>query len=791
MIGNQVSHYKILNELGRGGMGVVYRAEDTKLRRTVALKFLPDRVSSSATDKARFLQEAQAAAGLNHPNICTVYGVDEHEGHLFISMECVEGGTLRSRLPFPKFDEAIAVAIQIGDALHEAHARGIVHRDIKSDNIMLSAKGQAKVMDFGLAKLKGSLNLTRSSSTLGTLAYMAPEQIQGGEADARSDIFSLGVVLFEMLTGKLPFKGEHEAAVMYSILNSPPESLRSVRPDTPAEFERILLRALEKDPADRYQHVDDLVSELRRFQKQTARVQRPTEPVTPPVVGASTQRISGPTGRSGLGRSNLKVLASVIGGVVVVGCVAAYLFLGRSRTIDSLAVLPFEDTGATPEQEYVADGITESIINNLTKISSLRVVPRSTVFRLKGKDLDLQEIGAKLNVSAVLTGKITHRGDILDVQVDLIDVGRESQLWGNRYQLTGADLLTLQENITGDVSQRLGIGLTEEVREKLSRPATVNTQAYQLYLQGRYYWNKRTAAGLERAIAYFQQAITLDSTYALAYSGLADSYIIQSQYAGIPARITVPLTQAAARKALALDNSIAEPHTSLAFSLFEEAKFEEAETEFKRSLQLNPRYPTTYHWYGIMLGRRGEPEQYLSLLQQAKELDPFSPVITLNVGAATILLGRMAEALPYFRKSVELDSGFAVGYAWAGLTLLELNHSAEALPLLQKSVELSGRSSECLSYLGYYHGKMGNRDEALKLVREEEARYRSSTGAAYNVARIYAAMGEKGKAVEWLRKDYADWSTWITSLATDFTFAGLRSEPEFTSLVQQIRAGKK
>ena len=785
MIGQTISHYKILEKLGEGGMGVVYKALDTKLDRVVALKFLPHHLTANDAEKARFLQEARAAATLNHTHVCTIYRIDEHEGQQFIEMEYVEGVTLRKKIPVQKLDELLTYAVHIGEALSEAHSKGIVHRDVKAENIMVSTKNQIKVMDFGLAKLKGSLKLTRTSSTVGTLAYMAPEQIQGGEVDARSDIFSFGIVLFEMLTGKTPFRGEHEAAMMYSILNEDPESVLKYRPDLSPEFDRIIHRALEKEPEDRYQSVADMVSELRREQKKSSRVTRPSVAETSSLHPPSSYEQSKVAPTSLVRKKPIVLTAAGI--LLIIGAVLLYLFFSRQeQAIDSLAVLPFENIGASSEQEYLADGVTESIINNLTKISSLRVVPRSTVFRFKGKEMDIQDIGSKLNVSAVLSGRITHRGQALDVQVDLIDIKRESQLWGNRYESNAADLLTLQERITSDVSSKLGIGLSTETREKLTKRSTDNTQAYQLYLQGRYYWNKRTAAALERAIDYFNQAIALDSTYALAYSGLADCYIIQSQYSGIPTRITIPETQKAARRALKLDNSLAEAHTTLAFSYFEEWKYREAEQEFKQALSLNPRYATTYHWYNIMLVRTGRVDEAWPIIQQGRELDPFSQVITLNVGIIPFMRGQFEEALQYFKKTIELDPSFAIGYAWMGHTNNRLRNYPEAQAQFEKALELSGRSSECIGYLGYFYGKRGKREDALKLLKENQERYRAGTGSAYNIARIYAGLGDKEKALEWLERDFHDKSTWITALSEEYMWDDVRSDPRFIELTKKV-----
>jgi len=784
MVGQTISHYKILEKLGEGGMGIVYKAQDLKLDRLVALKFLPERVSTSEQDRARFIQEAKAAASLNHNNICTIHGVEEHDGQIFIIMEYIEGGTLREKLPYTKVDDALSVALQIGEALQEAHAKGIVHRDIKSDNVVLTSKGQAKVMDFGLAKLKGSLKLTRSSSTVGTLAYMAPEQIQGGEVDARSDIFSFGIVFYEMLSGKTPFRGEHDAAMMYSILNEEPESILKHRSELSPELDHIIRRALEKDPEDRYQSIADMVSELRREQKKSSRVVRPSVADVTPIRPSSTEERPVLTQRRAPKKK--AIIMGTLGSGLIGVALLIYLLTGRQHAVDSLAVLPFEDIGALPEQEYLADGITESIINNLSKISSLRVVPRSTVFRFREKDMDPQDVGSKLKVSAVLTGRITHRGQSIEMQVDLIDVERESQLWGNRYQSNTANLLTLQEQITKDVSSKLGIGLSSETRGKLTKHYTDNTQAYQLYLQGRYYWNKRNAVALERAINYFNQAIGLDSSFALAYAGLADCYIIQSQYSGTPTRITLPLTQASAQRALELDNSLAEAHTTLAFSYFEQWRYEDAEREFKQAISLNPRYPTAYHWYNILLARTGRIDEASAIIKQGHDLDPYSPIITLNMGAIPFIRRQFEEALLYFKNCIELDPSFAVGYAWTGLTYERMKNYQEALPQLQKAVELSGRSSECLGYLGCFYGKIGKRADALKLLKENEDRYRGGTGAAYNIARIYAGLGDKEKVLDWLERDYSDRSTWINSLMSDYVWDDVRADPRFVELTKKV-----
>jgi len=428
MIGQTISHYKILEKLGEGGMGVVYKAEDTKLKRIVALKFLPRHLKGAETEQTRFLQEAQAAAALNHPHICTIYGIEEYEGQQFIEMELVDGATLRKKIPIQKIEDAIAYTIQIGEALQEAHSKGIVHRDVKAENIMVNLKNQIKVMDFGLAKLKGSLKLTKTSSTVGTLAYMAPEQIQGGEADARSDIFSFGVVMFEMLTDKLPFRGEHDAAMMYSILNESPDSIRKYRPDVPEKVLTIIDKALQKDPKDRYQTMNNLLESLR--------------------VPAITRGFSG------------------------------------DQSVQSIAVLAFEDMSPEKNQDYFCEGLAEEIINSLTQVKNLRVSARTSAFAFKAKQMDIREIGRKLNVQHVLEGGVRKAGNRLRVTAQLINVEDGYHVWSERYDRQLIDVFEVQDDITAKIVQAMKVVLTPHEQEVLEKANRVNIEAYEYYLGG-------------------------------------------------------------------------------------------------------------------------------------------------------------------------------------------------------------------------------------------------------------------------------------------------------------------
>ena len=790
MIGSTISHYKILEKLGEGGMGVVYKAEDTKLKRTVALKFLPHHLSSNETEQSRFLQEAQAAATINHPNVCTIFDIKEEGEQQFIVMEYVEGATLRAKIPIQKIDDALACAIQIGEALHEAHNKSIVHRDIKAENIMINAKNQIKVMDFGLAKLKGSLKLTRTSSTVGTLAYMPPEQLQGGEVDARSDIFSFGVVLFEMFTGRLPFKGEHEAALMYSIVNELPDSLLKHRPDVSPELERIIGRALEKDPEDRYQHVDDVVSELRRIKKQSTRVTR---------TSLADIKIPAPSQRSSSEHQSVDVLPAIkkghslliggmIIGIVIIAIVGYRMFFTAPKSIDSLAVLPFVNTSGDPNTDYLSDGITESLINGLSQLSNLTVMSRSSVFHYKGNEVDPQKAGKELGVKAVLTGRVTQRGDNLLISTELVNVSNNSHIWGEQYNKKLSDILAIQEEISKEISRNLSVKLGGEEEKKLAIRGTENTEAYQLYLKGRFHWNKRKADDLQKAVEYYNQAIVKDPNFALAYAGLASTYVILPEYAGVPVRDYVSKIETASEKASELDPTLAEPHAVLGLMRANhEWKWSDAEKEFKRAIELNPNYPTTHHWYCINLRMQGRFEEALSEIKRAQELDPLSLIINLNVAEVFIAMHRDDEAKDQLKKTLDLDPNFPGAHLTSGMFYAQQGKLEEALHEMQKVREIVGPDNAFgIQGLGYVYAKAGKRDEAVKILNRLIELSRQGFTRSTQIAQVYLGLGEMDKTFEWLEKSYEEQNNQLGYLKVVSVWDDLRSDPRYHALLKKI-----
>ncbi len=696
MIGQTISHYKILDKLGEGGMGVVYKARDLKLNRLVALKFMPGQAQLNEEDRQRFLQEAQSAALLNHPNVCTIHDIRDEGDDRFIVMEFVDGQTLRSKVygaPGQRLDEAAALSIaaQVGDALAEAHRHGIVHRDIKADNIMVNARGHVKVMDFGLAKLKGSMKLTRDSSTLGTLAYMAPEQLRAEEVDARSDIFSYGVLLFEMLTGRMPFRGEHEAAMMYTIMNEAPEPVSKYAPDVSPDIEtdhRARPREgpgrpipAHRRPRERAAAIAEEIGAGRetglgggragaRFRGEgfrtgctrrtgSASVGRRRDPrcrsrsgsgpATGPVPPADSTRAAG--------RKKWHMLA----GAVVLAANAAiatyFVFFSGTRKIDSLAVLPFVNGTGETEKEYLTEGLADNVINKLSKLSGLRVVPRSIASRYAGKDGDPASAGKDLGVGAVLTGKVVQTGDGLVVQAELIDVAEVSQIWGERYERKMSDLIEVQDDIVRNVTERLGTSASEAERRTMAAGRTANAEAYQLYLKGRYYWNKRNAEDGRRAMAFFWQAIAADPNYALAYAGIADGYLTGAM--DTPPAGYMPKIKQAATKALELDENLAEAHASMAVvKMYYEFDFPAAERELRRAIELNPNYPTVHHWLAEYLLFMGRFEEGFAEYARARELDPLSLPIESDYAIAYYFARRFDRSIELLRKTIATDPNF-------------------------------------------------------------------------------------------------------------------------------------
>ncbi|MCX6173793.1 MAG: protein kinase [Ignavibacteriales bacterium] len=798
MIGKTISHYKILEKLGEGGMGVVYKAEDTKLRRTVALKFLPHHLSISNEDNARLLNEAQMTAKLNHPHICTIYDIEEADEAKFIAMEFVDGVTLRTKIKDTglSIEEAINYAIQIGEALEEAHAKGIIHRDIKPDNIMINSKNQIKVMDFGIAKLKEGLGVTRTMSTSGTVSYMAPEQLSNSKIDGRADIFSLGVLFYEMLSGRLPFRGEHHASMMYSLMNEEPEPINKYLTEVSSEMLHVLNRALEKDPGDRYQHIDDMVSELRRVQKQSNRVSHQTlgETSVYPSGGKTNELTDIEHTTSGIRKTiqSQKRIRLLVGlGIILVLLIAGFIgytsFFGKHQSIDSIAVLPFENVGADPNTEYLSDGITESLINTLSQLSNLTVMSRSSVFHYKGKDIDPQKIGKELGVKAVLAGRVTQRGDNLQISTELVNVSNNTHIWGEQYNKKLSDILAVQEDISKEISQKLSLKLIDEDEKKLTKRSTENTEAYQLYLKGRYQTSLWTPDGARKGLDYLQRAVELDPDFALGYAGLGKGYYDGS---GIlfPHTEGMPKAREFLEKALSLDDNLQEAHLYLGVvKMFYDWDWKGAEKEYKRAIELKPNDAEAHSWhayYRMIIERKSD-----DALIEAKgvlDLDRRSFLANYFVGTILYYTKQYDSALNQFQNMVDLDIDPALDELYMADCYAEQKRYDEALALLERNATKYGRTNDNLFALGRVYAKIGKKSEAQEIISELHTREKKQFVRALYFVEIYIELGELVHAFDALQKAYEQRDEQLVELSVNPLYDPIRNDPRFKELVKKV-----
>ena len=1042
MIGETFSHYKIIEKLGEGGMGIVYKAEDLRLDRVVALKFLSHQIGDDEAAKARLLQEAKAASAVNHQNVCIVYDIGESEGKKFISMEYVDGETLRKKFsvsPIP-LNEAVSYALQMGEGLAAAHDKGIIHRDVKPDNIMVSSNGVVKVMDFGLAKLRDAYLRSRATSTVGTLAYMAPEQIQGGDVDARADIFGFGVVLYEMLTQRLPFRGAHEAAMMYSILHEEPESIQKHLPDAPPELIHLLQKALEKEPADRYQSIHEMVTDIRRIQK------RSTSSIVPPggrsaahdsgqrrlaaimftdMVGysATTQRnealalellsthrriirsvfpafggkevgtigdgffleftsaleasrcacaiqksmreyndgvgkeqqiylrigvhigdvisvednVQGdgvniaariePLAEPGgicisedvarqiknkidmpllkLGKAELKniqlpldiytialpwekqrvpgsdrlrfslrrkgvrrAIARVSALIVLAGLFALFQWWQRSSqhpaqlsgtsaaikpdssvrtetithfgpdvegkslspniirnnkekpagtTQESItdvpaaavgpaaghivppvqsaiavagyrvAVLPFSNISPDAKDEYFADGMTEELISTLSRIQGLRVIARTSVMQYKGVQKSVAEIGRDLNVKAVLEGSVRKSGNKLRITVQLIDAASQEHLWSEEYDRELTDVFVIQGNVAQRVAEALQVQLAADERTQIGKSWTGNVEAYTLYLRGRYAWNKRSPPDLLESVEYFKKAAQKDPHYALAYAGLADAYTLLGNYYVLPPTDAYTQAQTAAMKALEIDESLAEAHTSLAFALMHyHWDWTGAEKEFKRAIELNPSYAVGVSWYAYFLTVTGRFSEAVNVRTRAQELDPLSIVVSSDVGLTLYFARKYDETVEQFHKTLSSDPSFYAAYIPLGAALLHLHRSDEAIAAFKKARIFSQNHPIPSAALAYALAISGKKEEALKIAEDLKKISSRSYVSPYWIAIIYAGLGDDNSAFDWLERGIASHDGSMIFLKVEPILDRLRPDPRFGRLLASV-----
>ena len=799
LIGRQVGCYQVISSIGAGGMGEVYRAHDTKLGRDVAIKVLPSNFVHDPERLARFQREARMLASLNHPNIATIHGLEQSNSVHFLVMEVVPGETLAERLRVGAvgIEEALKIGEQIAEALEAAHEKGVIHRDLKPANVKVTPEGRVKVLDFGLAKAfagDGGLDLsnaptltameTEDGRILGTPAYMSPEQARGKPLDKRTDIWAFGCVLYELVTGRQAFRGDTLSDMIAAVLEREPD-WGALPAATPEKFRRLMRRCLQKDPQRRLRDLGDARIEIEetlaafanaknnagRRSRREVPARRARAQSAPTDASEASERPRG--GRAGL------VIAAVGLMLVLVTVGWVYRFAARGETIDSVAVLPFVNASGDQTTEYLSDGITESLINSLSKLPNLKIKSRDSVFRYKGKETDPAEVARQLGVRAIFKGRLTQRGDTLAISAELIDGRNDDHLWGQQYNRKLADIFALQDEIAREITNTLRLRLTAQDEKRLAKRYTENVEAYQDYLKGRYLWDKKTEEGFEKGIEYFQQAIAKDPTYALAYAGLADSYTGLAGFGFVPPKEGYPKALEAALKALEIDDKLAEAHASLAFTKSNyDWDWSGAEQEFKRAIELNPGASTAHHFYGLALAYMGGRfEEAIDESKRAVELDPLSLIINADLGHVFYEARKYDQAIEQERKTLEMDPNFNPARHWLGLAYLQKSMYKEGIAEFEKD----------FPSLGYAYAVAGRRAEAQQVLDKLNELSKQKYVPAVSMARIYVGLGEKEKAFEWLEKAYQDGSIGGgTGIAADPIFDPLRSDPRLKDLLRRM-----
>ncbi|MDI6808876.1 MAG: protein kinase [Candidatus Eisenbacteria bacterium] len=737
--GKTISHYRVSERIGMGGMGVIYAAEDTRLRRSVALKFLSPELTRDPEAKQRFVQEAQTASSLDHPSICTIHEIDETpDGRMFIVMPLYRGETLSMRISRGRLElmDALDITEQIARGLMRAHGQRIVHRDIKPANILVTQDGQVKILDFGLAKLTGQTQITRAGSAVGTVSYMSPEQLRGEEADGRADIWALGVLIYEMISGRHPFRDEYPEAIMYSILNQEPEPLGLTARDVSRKLDDLVGKALAKNRESRYQNIADLLASLASIQKGLE---------------------AGLTGT-------------------------------EERAHPSVAVLPFTDLSPAKDQEYFCDGMAEEIINALTHVEGLRVVARSSAFAFKGKNEDVRDIGRKLNVRTVLEGSVRKAGDTLRITAQVVNVRDGYHVWSERFDRKMQDVFAIQDEISLAIAEKLRGELLDPEIAALMKRSTTDIDAYQLYLKGRYHWNKRTPASLKKSIELFEEAINMDPAYALAYAGLADAYGILTGFGEYPDMELYEKAERAASKALELAPELAEAHTSLAYlKQLRHWDWDGAGREFRRAIELKPGYATAHQWYAGYLCATGRSDDAVREARMALELDPLSLVINVSTAGVFFRTGWLEEAATQCRKVIEMEPNFPNAHFALSMICIQQGKLDEAVLEHETGLKLLSETPPAvLCQMGYIYGMARRTAEAGVILKRVETIAKKAYVPGTAVAMLYIGLGRFNEALDALERAYRERDNSIMLLGVEPAYKPLRADPRFKALLRNV-----
>jgi eukaryotic-like serine/threonine-protein kinase len=772
--------YQVIEELGRGGMGRVYKVFDTEVQEKVALKLLKPDIAGDREATDRFRNELKLARKIRHPRVCQMFDFNAHEGTPFITMEYVAGEDLKSMIRMShqlSVGTAIHVARQLCEGLAEAHRLGVVHRDLKPQNVMIDRDGDARIMDFGIARSLEAKGVTGSGVIVGTPEYMSPEQVEAREVDQRSDIYSLGVILYEMLTGRVPFEGDTPLSVAMKQKTETPQPPAELNAQIPPDLSGVILKCLEKDKAGRYQNAGELLADLDRIQ------------ATFPAAGRLTPRRRGGTSDivTVRWRRYLPYSAAVLALLVVALVGVTYLTRGRAPTLDSIAVLPFAFTNPDADTEYLRDGIPDSVISRLSELGSLKkVISSSSTARYKNRVVDPKQVGHELGVVAVLTGRIQRTGRGVSVSAELVNTEDGSLIWSRHYEQPLGAVLTLDETIARDTVEQLRLRLTGENKERLLRRATESPEAYQAYLRGRFYWNKRTRDGLMKGVTYFQKAIAKDPAYAPAYAGLSDSYCLLARYAYAPPNEAMPKAKAAAEKALEIDARLGEAHASLAYLKRQyEWDWPGAEAEFRKAIEFSPNYATAHHWYAMLLSQLARHEEAVARVARALELDPLSLIINTNVAWAYYFARQYDRAIEQFKRTIEMDLGYAVAHMRLGQTYIQKGMLEQAVAEFRKAVALSPESTEILAGLAHACAVSGNTREAGEILQKLSTLPSDQYVSPYDLAVAHAGLGQNARALDLLEKGFGERANMVF-IKVEPRLDGLRAEPRFQAILRKM-----